>query len=248
MKRCFLSSGVLAAIAFALLIRQGARWGAKPAEIHQDFPGDEIIRKPDLQLTNAVPIQAQPQAIWPWIVQMGYYRGGWHTDSTWRDWDYYPDRLLRFFVRKESGRSSVGHREAPTTARILPEFQALHAGDRVLDGPPGTAFFTVAAIEPEQYLVYLSDSHLRFVFPPSIRENPRFGIGGEFTWAFYLLPDGLRSTRLLMRTRGVIRPSWYRAFIRLTIPLANLFLARKMLSGIRSMVERSLNEKGTNSS
>lgn len=170
---------------------------------------------------------------------MGYYRGGWHTDSTWRDWDYYPDLILRLFVREEAGQSGYSHRESPTDTRIIPELQDLKVGDVVLDGPPGTAFFTVAALEPNRFLVYLSNSHLRFLFPKFIRENPRIGVGGEFTWAFYLQEIGKNNTRLIMRTRSTVRPGWYKLFVSLTVPIANLFLAPKILGGIKHTAEQA---------
>ena len=231
------------AAAFLLLQRYGKHSGATWAEYLQPLPGDEVVPDPELEITNAISICAPAEKIWPWLVQLGYYRGGWFTDSTWRDWDYYPDKILRFFVREETEKSGYGHRDAPTINQIVSEFQQLKVGDVVLDGPPGTAFFTVAAIEPNKFLVLHSDSHLRFLFPKSIREHPRIDIGGEFTWGFFLQETDDHHTRLLLRTRGTVRPWWYRIFINATIPIANIFLARKMLSGIKQSAEKSLFEK-----
>lgn len=231
------------AAALSLLHRYGKHSGATWAEYRQTLPGDEVVPGPDLEITNAIWIQAPAETIWPWLVQLGYYRGGWFTDSTWKDWDYLPDKVMRFFVREEAEKSGYGHRDAPTATQIISEFQNLKVGDVVLDGPPGTAFFTVAAIEPNKLLVLHSNTHLRFLFPKSIRENPRIGIGGEFTWGFFLQESGDRHTRLLLRTRGTVWPWWYRIFINTTIPIANIFLSRKMLSGIKQSAEQSLLEQ-----
>lgn len=228
-----------ASVALWMLERYGRQSGATREEYQQFLPGDDAIPHPDLKITNAITIQAPPERIWPWLVQLGYYRGGWFTDSTWRDWDYYPDKILRFFVREEAQRSGYGHRESPSLSQIVAEFQQLKVGDVVLDGPPGTAFFTVAAIEPNKYLVLHSNTHLRFLFPKSIRESPKIGVGGEFTWGFFLQEAEDAGTRLILRTRGTIRPWWYRIFINFTIPIANIFLARKMLRGIKQQSERS---------
>jgi hypothetical protein len=138
-----------------------------------------------------------------------------------------------YFVREEAEKSGYGHRDIPTSAQIVSEFQDLKVGDMVLDGPPGTAYFTVTDIEPNRWMVLYSDTHLRFLFPKSIRENPNIGVGGEFTWGFFLEPIDPTHTRLLLRTRGTVRPWWYRIFVQVTIPIANIFLARKMLGGIR---------------
>lgn len=224
-------AGLSAVIWF--LRRYGLHSGASWEEYRKPFPGDQVITRPDVEITNAISINAPAEKIWPWLVQMGYYRGGWFTDSTWKDWDYLPDKVMRYFVRKEAEKSGYGHRDAPTSVQIVPEFQDLKVGDIVLDGPPGTAYFTVTDIEPNKRMVLYSDTHLRFLFPKSIRENPSMGVGGEFTWGFFLEPIDSTHTRLLLRTRGTVRPWWYRIFVQVTIPIANIFLARKMLGGIK---------------
>jgi hypothetical protein len=225
----------LAAISAVIwfLRRYGLHSGASWAEYRQALPGDRMIPRPDLEITNAISIHAPAEKIWPWLVQMGYYRGGWFTDSTWKDWDYLPDKVMRYFVREEAEKSGYGHRDTPSSAQIVSEFQDLKVGDVVLDGPPGTAYFTVTDIEPDSRLVLYSDTHLRFLFPKSIRENPSIGVGGEFTWGFFLEPIDSTHTRLLLRTRGTVRPWWYRIFVQVTIPIANIFLARKMLGGVK---------------
>ena len=239
MKRNTWSTAVLAGIAsLALLHRYGMHSGATRAEYQQSLPGDDVIPYPELEITNAITIHAPAERIWPWLVQLGYYRGGWFTDSTWKNWDYLPDKVLRYFVREEAEKSGYGHRDTPTATQLIAEFQNLNGGDVVLDGPPGTAFFTVAAIESNRHLVLYSNTHLRFLFPKSMRENPQIGIGGEFTWGFFLQQVNGNGTRLLLRTRGTIRPWWYRLFINTTIPIANIFLAHKMLSGIKKQSEQ----------
>lgn len=244
MKKNTWITGLIGTTAFlALFHRYGRHAGAIRAEYQQPLPGDEVVPHPDLEITNAISIRAPAEAIWPWLVQLGYYRGGWFTDSTWKDWDYLPDKVMRFFVREEAEKSGYGHRDAPTATQIISEFQNLKVGDTVLDGPPGTAFFNVAAIEPNRFLVLHSDTHLRFLFPKSIRENPQIGIGGEFTWGFFLKESEDGHTRLLLRTRGMVRPWWYRVFISTTIPIANIILARKMLRGIKRSAEQSLLEQ-----
>jgi hypothetical protein len=74
--------------------------------------------------------------------------------------------------------------------------------------------------------------------PRSIRENPRYGIYGEFSWVFVLEEKGKRHTRLIVRTRANYGPRLYRT---LTMPLVlvggEFFTTRKMLYGIRRRVE-----------
>jgi hypothetical protein len=229
--------GLVAAMAGGCLLRrQGLRWGATDEEVHKPLPGDEVVPHPMLETTHAVTIDASVEEIWPWLVQMGHYRAGFYADPSW--WDKYSDRYLRSLSRKEAEESGYGFREVPSDERIIPEFQNLKEGDTILDGPPGSAFFTVRLMQPNRALVLYSDSHLRFLVPRSIRENPRYGICGEFTWAFVLEERGERNTRLIVRTRANQGPRLYRA---ITMPFilvgGEFFTTRKMLLGIKRRVE-----------
>jgi hypothetical protein len=168
---------------------------------------------------------------------MGYYRGGWYTDTDW--WDYLPDRFLRYLVREEADKSGYAHRDEPSANRIMPEYQHLKVGDVILDGPPGTACFTVAALEPNRLLALHSTTHVRFLFPKTIRDNPKLGIGGEFTWVFILKETKDSHTRLILRTRANVQPWLYRLFLDALLPLADLALARKMFTGIKQRAEQA---------
>lgn len=225
----------LTVIALAFLHRYARHWGATAAEFRAALPADDLIPRPQITTTHAVTIHTPPAEVWPWVVQMGYYRGGWFTDTDW--WDFLPDRYLRALVRQDVARTGQGHREEPSADRILPEFQDLKVGDTILDGPPGTTFFTVAALEPQRLLALYSDSHARYLFPRRVRDNPRWGIGGEFTWVFVLQPADEGDTRLLLRTRAVARPRLYRLFLSAFLPLVDWPLTRKMLTGIKHRAE-----------
>ncbi len=62
-------------------VRWGMRWGATPAELADAMPGDEWLDGPAqarVAMTRAISIEASPDAVWPWIAQMG--RGaGWYS-------------------------------------------------------------------------------------------------------------------------------------------------------------------------
>jgi hypothetical protein len=83
--------GLLAVASGAYLVRRlGLRWGATDAEVYRPLPGDEVVPHPMLETTHAITIHAPRAAIWPWLVQMGYQRAGWYTDS----WYQLVDRYL----------------------------------------------------------------------------------------------------------------------------------------------------------
>jgi hypothetical protein len=47
------------------------RWGATDEEVHAHLPGDEIVTDPSFSATRAITINAPPEQVWPWIVQLG---------------------------------------------------------------------------------------------------------------------------------------------------------------------------------
>jgi hypothetical protein len=215
--------GLLAGTSAAYLLRRlGKRWGATEDEVHRSLLGDDLVPHPMLETTHAITIRAPRAAVWPWLVQMGYDRGWWYTDARWYQW-----------VEKYLWKAKP--HESPD--RIIPQYQRLAVGDTVPDGPPGTAFFTVAALEPQRELALYSTTHLLFLAPASLRNNPRVGLYGEFSWVFLLDEGGAGVTRLIVRTRASYGPRPYRMF---TVPLlypAEFLMSRMMLRAIRQRVE-----------
>jgi hypothetical protein len=213
---------VVAASAAYLLRRQGKRWGATEDEVDRSLPGDALVPHPMVETTHAITIHAPAAAIWPWLVQMGYHRAGWYTDS-WYAW------IDKYFFRVKR----------PTSAdHLLPQFQQLAVGDTVPDGPPGTAFFTVAQLEAERSLALYSTTHILMMAPARVRTNPRLGLYGTFSWVFVLDEQAAGVTRLIVRTRARCGP---RLFRMLLLPLfypGDFLIARLMLRTIRKRVER----------
>jgi hypothetical protein len=108
-----------------------SRWGTTPSDLTRVMAGDGLLVNPTYSGTMAVVVNASPEQIWPWLVQIGYQRGGLYS----YDW---LDRLF-------------GYLDRPSATRILPEFQHLAAGDEIpLGRGPG---WPVAALEPNRALV-----------------------------------------------------------------------------------------------
>jgi hypothetical protein len=105
------------------------RWGASDVDLVRVMPGD--IANPTYSATLGVTTNSSPEHVWPWLVQMGYRRGGLYS----YDW---LDRLF-------------GYLDAPSVNRILPEFQRLNAGDEIPIGRGGG--FPVKAVEANRALV-----------------------------------------------------------------------------------------------
>jgi len=215
--------GLLAGVSGAYLLRRlGMRWGATDDEVHRPLPGDDLVPHPMLETTHAISIHASPTDIWPWLVQMGYDRGWWYTDSSWYQW-------VDKYIWHTSHPASPDH--------IIPELQHLEVGDTVLDGPPGTAFFTVAKKEPSHVLALFSTTHILFMAPASLRDNPKVGLHGEFSWVFILDEKEEGMTRLIVRTRASYEPKMFRMLTRPILFPADFLMARMMLQTIKQRVE-----------
>ena len=217
--------GLLAGISGAYLLRRlGMRWGATDDEVHRPLPGDDLVPHPMLETTHAISIYASRAEIWPWLVQMGYDRGWWYTDAHWYQW-------VDKYIWHTSHPASPDH--------IIPELQHLEVGDTVLDGPPGTAFFTVATFKQEYVLALFSTTHILFMAPASLRNNPNVGLHGEFSWVFILDEKEEGMTRLIVRTRASYEPKMFRMLTRPMLFPADFLMARMMLQTIKQRVERS---------
>jgi len=127
---------LLAILAFLVLYwfpirRWMRRWGTAPADLARVMAGDSLLVNTTYSGTMAVIVDAPPEQVWPWLVQLGYQRGGLYS----YDW---LDRLF-------------GYLDRPSATRILPEFQHLAVGDRIPLGRGPS--WPVAVIEPNRALV-----------------------------------------------------------------------------------------------
>ena len=240
MKNKLLLPGLLAAASGAYLLRrQGRRWGASDDEVYRPMPADELIPHPMVETTHAITVNASASEVWPWLVQMGMDRGGWYSDPEW--WDGLAERVLWSFLNSNE-KTGYSIRDEPSAGRIIEKFQNLNVGDILLDGPPDTAFFTVKAMENNRVLALYSDSHVRYIVPHILRENPKVNIQGEFSWVFILDEVDTNATRLILRTRINYGPRMFRIVTRPFFWPIDFVLARKTLWGIKWRVEQRKQE------
>ncbi|WP_152622703.1 hypothetical protein [Archangium violaceum] len=108
------------------------RWGATDEEVMRAMPGDELVQEPQYVTTRAITIQARPERIWPWLIQMGEGRGGFYS-YVWIE------RLLG--MRLENAE------------RILPEFQNVKVGEPLAVEPQDDYVMQVKVLEPDHALV-----------------------------------------------------------------------------------------------
>jgi hypothetical protein len=107
------------------------RWGCTATDLTRVMAGDAAVVDPTYSTTLAITVHARPEHLWPWLVQMGYQRGGLYS----YDW---LDRLF-------------GYLDRPSADSILAQFQQLAVGDEIAIGRGEP--FPVTALEPYRALV-----------------------------------------------------------------------------------------------
>jgi hypothetical protein len=99
-------------------------------------PGDEIVPGANMVFDHRTVIGAPPDAVWPWLVQLGKRRAGWYLPSS-------VERLL-----PSSRRASVV---------IEARHQGLVVGDRIPDYGGRDEYLEVVLLDPPRALVYRSE-------------------------------------------------------------------------------------------
>lgn len=194
-----------------LLRERYNRWGATRAEQTAAMPGDELVPAPVLTSTRAITIAAPPDAVWPWLAQIGHGRGGLYSY----------DAL-----------ENVVGLDLHSAEELLPPEEQLRVGDVVRLGRPGSPCFSVVSADPGRALVLVSaDPVTGRPVPTPVRE----GTGATWQWELHGVGDGA-ATRLVSRQRNV-HPRRQRLLWRLVEPVA-FVMERRMLLGIRERAER----------
>lgn len=153
-------------------------WGATEGEIEAALPGDDIVPNANLRSTKGITIQAPPEAIYPWLLQIGVDRGGMYS----YDW---LENLFGLNVH--------------TTDRIMPEYQNVQVGDFWRFTPkeyvlnPGPGLYVKQLVENEAVLLCFGLE--------SKPDETCFD-----TWQLVLVPQANGSTRLLLRSNMAIKP------------------------------------------
>lgn len=95
-------------------------------------PGDALVRSPNFVATRAVTIEASPEDVWPWLLQIGSGKAGWYSY----------DRL------DNKGR--------PSARTLIPAFQHMQVGEVVaMNESSGEPYGpTVLALDPPTSMLW----------------------------------------------------------------------------------------------
>jgi uncharacterized protein YndB with AHSA1/START domain len=214
-------------------IRWWRTWGIDPEVSTEALPGDDIVPVTSAQETRSITIDAPPEAIWPWLVQMGYGRAGWYSYDTLDN-------------------------RAKSVERIVPEWQSIGVGEVMPHSPGGG--FEVRAVEPGRALVLSMDTALLENQMEAVTAQERktaekmptgLAASSSFlattpkdfavSWAFVLEPlDGGR-TRFVERFRvrfGDAGPSF--RVIRPVMGFGVFLMLQRQMLGIKARAERTV--------
>jgi hypothetical protein len=189
-------------------------WGATGQERRRPLPGDDLVRA-RWQTTRAITIGAPSDEVWPWLVQMGYGRGGWYS----YDW-----------LERRAGAGDFA--EGGSARRVIPELQPLATGDTVALSPAGGLI--VAVLDPSRALVLRY--RMSLLTAAAAREADRAIF--DWTWAFVLTTVDQGSCRLVVRVRADYRPRWLLPLLPFLLEPAHFIMERKMLKTIERRARR----------
>jgi len=219
--------GALLPWAYLLFVRPWhSRWGASQEEAGGPLPYDNFVPRPLAQTTRSITIEAPPQEVWRWLVQLGVGRGGLYS----YDW-----------------LENLANLDVHSADEIFPELQDLEVGDLVRLAPErmaADAGWRVSAMEPESVLV-LHQPAAPDTGLPIGRGDSDLGSYFGWNWAFVLRePEGGR-TRLLVRSRvdGAPRPLVGGLYV-LLLEFPHFVMERGMLKGIRRRAEGKPSSSG----
>jgi hypothetical protein len=192
-------------------------WGSTKEECRAKLPGDELVRRPRIQTTEAVWIDASAAEIWAVLMQLGQKRGGLYGSATL-------GCLFGFGVRD--------------SLRIGPERCRLAVGDVVHLAPKGWmglragVALPVAGVTAERSVV--------------LRVAPS-GWRSEAVWSIHIIPHWSGRCRLLVRTRAQLRHPGEVFAVELAGPVAALLTRGMLLGVRRRVAAGLCGERGRDS-
>lgn len=162
-------TGVLAVL-YTLKIRPWLLdWGATADERTRPLPGDDLVSNPTHISTRAITINAGPDDIWSWLIQMGQDRAGFYTHN-------WVEKLLMSGIRD--------------VHELHPEWQDLKAGDLMRTNreiQPGHPLgWPVVSVDPPRSLVLRSKGmpvgSYAFVLVPLDSRRTRLIVRDRAVW------------------------------------------------------------------
>jgi hypothetical protein len=191
-------------------------WGA-PATIRNLQLSGDVFTEGGKAHTRAVLVNATPDEIWPWLIQLGQDRGG-----------MYSYELLENLVGADMN----------NVYEIRGEFQKPRSkGDTIWLANKhhykGKGYQIVAEITPAQSFVMIGGNDYAKV------QEGRLASGA---WAFYLHPENAKQTWLIARSSNGNMSFGDRLLRYMTYEVPHFIMERKMLLTIKRLIEQDSNK------
>ena len=134
--------------------RRHLRWGSTDDEVSAAMEGDALLPNAQFVTTRSITIDADPAAVWPWLVQVGCGRAGWYSNDLL-------DNLAR-----------------PSATTIRPELQHLEVGQLIPMSPSATptdkTAFRVDSYDVDSWLLWVKpDSTWSWRLTPTVSGGTR---------------------------------------------------------------------------
>lgn len=100
-----------------------------PDDDERALPGDALLPQASYALTHHINIEAPPEMVWPYLMQLGCDRAGWYSI----DW--------------------LDHGGVPSVDHLVPGWETRKVGDRLSATPAQDSFFEVLALEEKKHFV-----------------------------------------------------------------------------------------------
>ena len=107
----------------------------RPGDDERTFPGDERLKNCRYQATHSIDIEAPPELIWRYLMQLGCDRAGWYSID----------------ALDNDGKPSIDH--------IIEGWETRKTGDKLWATPKGDTFFDVYEIEQQKHFILGVESH-----------------------------------------------------------------------------------------
>lgn len=175
-------------------------WGTTRAEVALMLPGDRPMRNPALEIQHAVTIDAPPERVWMWLVQLGQDRAGFYS----YDW------LER----------AVGA-DVHNVLQIRPDWQERQVGDLVRATQPGYLWgafgqdpgWRVTAVEPGRAIVLnhwgafvlrpTDDGRTRFIIRSTISNAAIPAWAAALEFMTFEIPHFIMERRMMLTIKAL---------------------------------------------
>jgi hypothetical protein len=188
-------------------------WGSPESIQKLALSGDALTGESGTRHTRAVLIEATPEELWPWLIQVGQDRGGFYS----HEW---LENLFRADMKN--------------VYEIKPEFQwPRMQGDTIWlankDHYQGQGYQIVAESIPFQSLVMVGGEDYQRI------QN---GENASGSWAFYLYPESSSRTWLIARSSSGDIPVANHVLRYFTYEVPHFIMERKMLKSMKYLAEK----------